>query len=261
MERDLLKAGYERYEAYGQWIKTQNLSDDTVRAYTCRVNHFLVFLATSGGDYSRALIDPYRRDDAIRDYQVYMRQSLKATANSLGSARLAIDHFFEFLGLGKCKVETPELPRELKALSKDEQDKFVRTLQKISSVRDRTIASLMFYSGLSALECTQLDMQDFVLAAQDWRIHVTGERQRTVVLNVQARVALNTYLEWRADMFGKCQSQSMFFDLQGNRMSTASVDLAIRRIGREAGLELTAEILHHTATSSLIRRNNALMKL
>lgn len=261
MERDLLKAGYERYEAYGQWIQTQNLSDDTVRSYTCRVNHYLVFLATSGRDYIQALTDAYRRDEAVSDYQVYMRQSLKATANSVASAMLAIDHFYEFLGIGRSSVAAPSTAAlELKALSLDSQEKFIRAIHRIESVRDKALASLIFYTGLSALECAQMDVYDFALAPHDWRIKVNGERQRTVVLNVQARVALNAYLQWRADTFGDCKEKALFLDLQGMRLSGASVDLAVRRIGREAGIELTAEVLAHTACTNLIR-GTALTKL
>jgi len=52
---------------------------------------------------------------------------------------------------------------------------------------------------------------------------------------------------------GEAQPSAVWLSRSGTRMSTRAIDLVIRRLAAEAGLELSAHVLRHTCVTNLIR--------
>ena len=60
-----------------------------------------------------------------------------------------IDNFYRLAGLGRPEVRREELPKAApRALEPGDQKRFLRTVERCPSARDRAIAVLFFYSGL-----------------------------------------------------------------------------------------------------------------
>lgn len=79
----------------------------------------------------------------------------------------AIDHFYEFLGLGKPTVRREELPQQAPgALSPEDQKRFLRAVERTASSRDQALALLLFYTGIRIGECVALDVDDLLLSAR-----------------------------------------------------------------------------------------------
>ena len=53
-------------------------------------------------------------------------------------------------------------------------------------------------------------------------------------------------------------SEAIFLNPQGLRMSTASIDLIVRKIGDSCGLQLSAHVLRHSCLTNLVRNGNDL---
>ena len=267
METDLLKAARAvnaRFLKYKVWLDKQPLSEHSKRAYRSRIDHFLVFLANHNGDYRDVLDDPQERDCAVRDYKGYLKRTLKMQPTSVNSALTAIDHFYQFLGLKRTKVKREDLPQLApKALTKDEQKRFVRAAERCRRPKDKAVAMLLFYSGVRIGECAALDVDDVSVTGRKNRVTVRsgkGDKFRQVPLHAEAVTALTDWLAKRAEKFkDKAIENALFVNPQGRRMSTASLDLIIRKIGRDCGLALSAHVLRHTLLTNLVRGKNDLV--
>ena len=68
-------------------------------------------------------------------------------------------------------------------------------------------------------------------------------------MNSACRKALDAWSQaWPAG-----EVEALWLSRQGTRMSSRAIDLVIRRLAKDAGLELSAHTLRHTAVTNLIR--------
>lgn len=264
METAVVKATYERYEKYLAWLKRQPLSEQTRRAYRSRINHFLGFLGESGEDI-RVLIDNEReREHVVREYKKYLKQKQRSQPSTVNAYLTAIDHFFQFFGLAPGKPLREDLPQEApRALTKDEQKRFLRSVAACRRSKDRAIASLLFFTGIRIGECVGLNANDVSVAGRRHRVIIRsgkGDRYREIPLNSEATEALR---DWLLERNKKSESleidNALFLNPQGKRLSTASVDLIVRKIGQSCGLELSSHVLRHTCLTNLVRNGNDLV--
>lgn len=264
MKIALLKASYDRYEKYLSWLKRQPLSDQTRRSYRCRINHFLGFLGSSGEDIRTLVQNERERSHVLREYKRHLKQELKSRPATVNAYLTAIDHFFQYQGVVPGKVAREDLPQEApRALSKEEQKRFLRAVVGCRRSKDRAIALLLFYTGMRIGECAALDEQDVSIAGRRYRVIVRngkGDRYREIPLNVEARDALREWLHDRNQKFeGKRTDEALFLNPQGKRLTTASLDLIVRKVGQSCGLVLSAHVLRHTCLTNLVRNGNDLV--
>jgi integrase/recombinase XerC len=87
-----------------------------------------------------------------------------------------------------------------------------------------------------------------------------GEKYRQIPLHTEAVEAVCEWLVERGKKFkDKPADNALFVNPQGRRISTASLDLIVRKIGRDCGIELSAHVLRHTFLTSLVRGRNDLV--
>jgi len=260
----LLKASYDRYEKYLSWLKRQPLSDQTRRAYRSRINHFLGFLGSSGEDIRTLVQNERERSHVLREYKRHLKQELKSRPATVNAYLTAIDHFFQYQGVVPGKVAREDLPQEApRALSKEDQKRLLRAVVGCRRSKDRAVALLLFYTGMRIGECAALDEQDVSIAGRRHRVIVRngkGDRYREIPLNAEAREALREWLHERNQKFdGKKIDEALFLNPQGKRLTTASLDLIVRKIGQGCGLMLSAHVLRHTCLTNLVRNGNDLV--
>ena len=124
------------------------------------------------------------------------------------------------------------------------------------------MALLLFRTGLRVGECSALDMGDVVMSARRGKVIVRqgkGETYREVPLNAEARKAQKGWLQERQRRFPGTDMSAFFLNRQGIRLSTRAIDLLVRKLGREAGLSLSAHILRHTCLTNLVRSGTDLV--
>lgn len=251
-------AGYEA------WLAKQPLSENTKRAYRTRAGQFLAWLAVTPAEYGDALSDAHARDYAVRDFKTHLKTVRKAKPSSVNLSLAAVDSLYRFLGIGRPEVKREELPAAApRALSPGEQKRFLRAVERSSSIRDRAIATLFFYSALRLEELAALDKNDLSISARKGRVTVRsgkGDAYREVALNAAVREALDGWLAERQARFGD-EDLALFVGREGKRLTTRAVDLVVRRLGEEAGLEapFSAHVLRHTCLINLVRNGNDLV--
>jgi site-specific recombinase XerD len=265
--RNLLEASLARYRKYQKWLERQPVSAQTRRAYLSRINGFLGFLGTSGEDLRRLVENEQERKHVIREFKRYLKQQIKVLPATVNANLTAIDHFFQFLGTQATKVDREDLPQEApRALSKAEQKAFLRAVSACRRPKDRAVALLFFYTGIRISECAGLDVDDVSVIGRKNRVVVRsgkGDRYREIPLHLEARDSIKTWLDERTKKSEKFKgtkiSPALFLNPQGKRLSTASLDLIVRKIGKTCGLDLSAHVLRHSCLTNLVRNGNDLV--
>lgn len=266
----LLEASFARFQKYEKWLQRQPLSAQTRRAYRSRINGFLGFLGESGEDLMALVASEQERKFVLQKYKRQLKQEFKLSPASVNANLTALDHFFQFLGTSTTKIAREDLPQEApRALDKKEQQAFLRSVACCRRNKDRAIGLLLFYSGIRISECAALDVDDVSVIGRKNRVLVRdgkGGRFREIPLHSEARDAVKTWMDERTKKFddnekskGKKTSDALFLNPQGQRMSTASIDLIVRKIGNGCGLDLSAHVLRHTCLTNLVRNGNDLV--
>ena len=268
--RDLLKAANERYEKYLKWLQRQPVSDQTRRAYRSRINAFLGFLGTSGEDIRTMVTNDGERSHVLRTYKRYLKQEARLLPSSVNANLTAIDHFLQYLGAAATKIAREDLPQEApRALNKGEQQLFLRNVAACRRTKDQAVALLLFYSGIRISECANLNVDDVSVLGRKNRVVIRsgkGERYREIPLHADARDAIKAWLIERTKKFDEGEKfkrikidDALFLNPQGRRLSTASIDLIVRKIGKSCGLDLSAHVLRHSCLTNLVRNGNDLI--
>lgn len=204
------------------------------------------------------------RVHVLREYKRYLKQELESSPATVNAYLTAIDHFFQFLGAKPGKVSREDLPQEApRALTKEEQKRFLRAVVGCRRSKDRAVATLLFYTGIRIGECAALKEHDVSVVGRKNRVIIRngkGDRYREIPLNAEAKEALSEWISERNEKFDdKKIDEALFLNPQGKGLSTASLDLIVRKIGQSCGLSVSAHVLRHTCLTNLVRNGNDLV--
>ncbi|HEY9869920.1 MAG TPA: tyrosine-type recombinase/integrase [Candidatus Obscuribacterales bacterium] len=256
MNADLLKSLYAQFVQYEAWLGKQKLSEHTKRAYKSRLNHFLVFLATATTDYSDVLHDSRARTRAVEGYKHYLLDELDASPNSINTTLSSIDHFYKFLGFETTGATREESQKGApQALTAEELNRFLHAVQRTESSKQRLLALLLLRTGIRIGECAALNVDDVAVDQPQPTITIRSQRKnrsRIISLEESTAAALREWLTDRAYRHRKSNDRALFLNPQGKRISTAGLDLMLRKLGRQAGLQISAEVLRQTCLMTLL---------
>ena len=100
--------------------------------------------------------------------------------------------------------------------------------------RNRAMILVLLDTGVRRTELVSLDLADLDLEAQRLRVlHGKGNKQRVVRFGTRAKEAVEDYLE----RFRGRKSGPLFLSHHGTRMSSHSVLIFLRRLGKVGGVE------------------------
>ncbi|MBX9686259.1 MAG: tyrosine-type recombinase/integrase [Candidatus Obscuribacterales bacterium] len=264
MKTTSLKAPDSPLEKYASWLKRQPLSDHTARAYRSRIKRFLAFLDASGEVLESLLNNDRELAHVLKNYKRHLKQVDKSSPATVNAHLTAIDHYLQFLGSKAPEIPREDLPQEAPvALEKEEEYRLLRSVAACRRSMDRAVVLLMCHSGIRIGECAALDVDDVFVVGRKRKLIVRngkGDFYREIPLNNDAAEAV---LEWLTDRKtkyeGKDADRALFVNPQGKRLSTASLDLIVRKVGQACGLVLSAHTLRHTLLTKLIRSGNDLV--
>src|SRR5438270_192608 len=240
--------------AYDTWLDRQPLAAKTRVAYRFQVHQYGAYLAQCSPTVDDPLRTPFARDYAVRDYKTYLKTERQAKPTSVNLALAAIDHFHQFLGNDRPQVLRESLPAQApRALKPEEQKALLRAIERTSSVRDKAIAQLLFYTAVRLGECAALNLDDMRISPRKGVIIIRsgkGDTYREVPLNAEVREALRKWRQERIKHSPQLSNPALFLNLKGERLSTRAIDLVIRQLGQAASLELSAHVLRHTCLTN-----------
>jgi integrase/recombinase XerC len=251
------------FSDYKIWLSKQPLSVHTRRAYRTQVRQFCVYLDQADSEYGDPLKDEHARNYAVRDYKSYLKTVRKRKPATVNSALAAIDNFYRFLQMSPADVKREDLPQQApRALTEDEQKRFLRAVERSPSIRDQAIALLLFYTGLRIGECAALNQDDVLISARKGTVIVRqGKRDsyREIPLNVNVRKALDAWIINRKELFPAIENEAFFLNRRGGPLSARAIDMVLRKLSAEADVNLSAHVLRHTCITNLVRNGTDLV--
>ena len=252
-------AGYER------WVSGLPLAERTRREYLRWVRVFCGWLADGidrqavGAD---PLVDRRARDYAARDFKRFLKLERALGPASVDLALAAVDHLYGHLGLERANVRREEFPRVApRALDRDEQRRLLRAIER-AGVRDRALVVLLLFTALRISEVVALDVDDLRISPRKGIVVVrSGKRDsyREVPLNALARQVLTEWLEQRKQLDVDGGERALWISRAHTRLSARAADASVRRVAKDAGLELSAHVLRHTCLTNLVRQGEDLV--
>lgn len=242
-------------DAYIAWLATQPLAANTRRTYATRVGQYLAWLEGYSCEAGDPLVDSHARTYAVRDYKRHLARHRKLATATINLTLAALDHFSRYLGLAPAEVRREELPSLApKALTEDDQRRFLRAVERAATPRDAAICLLALYAALRLSELHALDVDDLAISARKGQATIRtskGEIGRQVPLNAEVRRAVEAWQAHRTEL--DPNTTALFVSHRGRRLSTRAIDQAIRKIAAEAGLDLSSHVLRHTCLTRLVR--------
>jgi site-specific recombinase XerD len=228
-------------DAYTEWLVKQPISSNTARAYRSRVKHFLVFLHYADLSDRLPLDEPSGLRDAMQSYLAFLKLSNKQ-GSTVNANINALNSFFQFLGIqpATCVRERCH-PKTAKILTLDEQERFLKTVQR-QYARDKALALILFYTGLRIGDCAKLEMQNIGPGAA----RIVLEGAVTIILNQETMLALRAWLEERKVLVGAGPVTGLWLTKKRTRLTMAGIAWVIERIGWQSGLIVSAEVLRRT---------------
>lgn len=204
--------------------------------------------------------------DAIRAFLSYLRD--KNYCKSTSARKLAtLRSFYKFL-VRRAYVESNPVasirtPKQDKRLPKFLDVAEINRLLSIPDTktllggRDRSMLEMLYSTGMRVSELVALNVDDIDLGASTIRIRGKGKKQRMVPVGPGAVKALINYLDLRrADSkTGTFDTEAMFINKHGQRLSTRSVRRKLDKYLLEAGLamSISPHTLRHSFATHMLR--------
>ncbi len=118
------------------------------------------------------------------------------------------------------------------------------------NIRDKAMFELFYSSGLRLTELVSIDLADLDIAESEIRVIGRGKKSRLVPVGKQAITALSKWLNFRVD-FVKEQTQALFLNRQGRRISQRSVQLRLKQWAKVQDVDFNVhpQMLRHSFAS------------
>lgn len=264
----------------------KNASDHTVRNYTIDLNSFKYHLEKEMLShapvedlpekicYVGKYADRWNGNDSHISMATISKQHIRsflANLNEEGKNKRTIVRrmsslrsFFKY-ALGQKVIsadptegmETPKLDKRIPtSISYDQVQRLIEQPDTSAYLgfRDRVIMELLYSSGLRVSELVGLNRQDLDLANLIIKLRGKGKKERIVPITKNAAEWLTAYLqhaERHLDTdghLGQVDSNAVFLNKNGTRLTLRSVDRNFRKYLKESGLasNITPHTIRHT---------------
>lgn len=235
------------------------LNRGTARAYREDLLDFSRWFAETNGES----LEPHLVTSIdLKEYQSHMilNRGLKpATVNRRMAAIRAWMRWCQEQGLIENLPRWPKRAAQVqhapKALSKREQERFLRAVEKEGNRRDVALIGLMLFAGLRVGEAARVRVSDVSISDRKGKVSITGKgmKHREVPLGFDAR---NMVRDWLNHQAQHAQQEWLFPGQNGGHISARAVQHMIKKYAWQARIEpqkITPHVLRHTFATNLLR--------
>jgi len=184
------------------------------------------------------------------------------TGRSLQRALSSIRMFYEFLITNKNvttnpakKIRAPKTVTKLPGfLDVDTTEQLLnRESNNSLIVRDKAMFELFYSSGLRLSELVAINIIDLDLNESEIRVTGKGNKTRVLPVGKYAIKAITAWLEFRVD-FIKDETDALFLNRQGRRISQRSVQLRLKQWAKVQNVDLNVHphMLRHSFASHML---------
>lgn len=242
----------------------KNASLNTRHSYERDLDEFLQYVARyqadclEGGIFVLERLNPL----VLRCYLnvLFQKNGASSIARKLSCLRSFFKYFVKkgLLTQNPAKViHSPKVPKKLpKYLNVDEVNAMMAAnfSEKKFGKRDRAMLEFLYSSGLRVSELVSLDIDHVDLEAGLVRVIGKGNKERIVPVGEKALAALREYLGERRHLGLVRETNSLFLNKNGTRLSVRSVQRLIVELTGRIGLnkEVTPHTLRHSFATHLL---------
>ncbi len=216
------------------------------------------FGRTTTGGYCRALSIALRRMvrlcpryDDIKKLILWMHERNYSYSHIVNTS-LAIEHFTAYKG-NPVKLGRPKKPRKIIKDTMTESE-ISRIIAGTEDIRQKSIISLLAYSGIRNQELCNLKLEDVNLGANEIRV-LGGKNTKDRIVNNSSECT-NTLIEYLKQHM-RSNGEFLFTTLKNReQLATGDVRKIVRRARERAGLEkrIFPHLFRHSLAVNLLKR-------
>lgn len=193
----------------------------------------------------------------LREYQSHMLTVRGLKPATINRRMSAIKSWLRWANSTGCIQEIPRFPRGVaepkmapKALTKKEDARLLRLIERASNPRDTALVALMRFAGLRVGEAIRTRVVDIEISDRKGRVVVRsgkGTKRRTVPLGMEARHRIRPWMS-------SAVNEWLFPGRNKRHLSARAAQDMISKYAYLARIEnITPHVLRHTFATRLIR--------
>jgi integrase/recombinase XerD len=239
----------------------RGLSANTLISYREDLNTYADFLKS----HAIESLSKTNKNDIV-NFMLYEKDK-GLSANSVARRLAAIKVFYRFLLRERILkndptslIDSPKLWKKIpETLSFNEVDTLLNqpNIRDKQGLRDKAILEVMYATGMRVSEVVNLKKDNVNLDIGFLRCIGKGNKERVIPLGKKAIQSINKYLESsRSRFLGKQESEYLFLNRFGKKISRQTLWKIIRRYAREANIRkpIRPHILRHSFATHLLER-------
>ena len=240
----------------------KRLNEKTIKAYTIDLNQYLEFITTT--EINQKIINEYIHY-LNKKYLKYKTIKRKIASVKAFYSYLEYEEIIDYSPFNKIKTKKKEPKLLPKTIQKDYIDKIIHLLlkdlknsktefQKKISLRNITLISVMFSTGIRVSELCNIKLKDIDLLEKKLKIFGKGSKERILYLGNSNVVQLcQMYLTYN----NTCKKNEYFFLNKFNKkLSEQTVRILLKKIESELELSthITPHMFRHTFATTLLEK-------
>lgn len=240
----------------------KRLNEKTIKAYTIDLNQYLEFITTT--EINQKIINEYIHY-LNKKYLKYKTIKRKIASVKAFYSYLEYEEIIDYSPFNKIKTKIKEPKLLPKIIQKDYIDKIIHLLlkdlknsktefQKKISLRNITLISVMFSTGIRVSELCNIKLKDIDLLEKKLKIFGKGSKERILYLGNSNVVQLcQMYLTYN----NTCKKNEYFFLNKFNKkLSEQTVRILLKKIESELELSthITPHMFRHTFATTLLEK-------
>jgi len=229
------------------------LTPKTLKEYASDLKHFLEWYKGSPLVVDQIMCIEDVELSTLMGYRDYSKNVLQLKPATINRRLITLKRFFKWAAAESKIGYDPSKP--LKFIPEDkvsprrmttrEEEAFLSAIEHGSSLRDQTILTLMFHTGLRTMEVCNLEPIDIELGKRSGQLTVRADKrngQRKIPLNMTCVILLKKYME------GLSPDSPYLFPSEktSDRLTERALRHLIKKVMTSAGLEgLSSHDLRH----------------
>lgn len=250
-----IEEAVKRYLEYVE--KELNYSPLTKINYENDLNNYMDFLKIKGFNYLNM------NKDKVMDYLKYL-DNLEYQNKSISRILSSIRSFYNYLIEIKLlennifkRIKNPKTIKKLpNYLSIVEIENILVTIEENDKVniRNKCLFELIYSTGLRVSEVSNLKLNDIEYSEKSIRILGKGNKERIVYFGDYAKNLLNKYMKFRKEFLKKGETNYLFVNNNGDKLSRQSIEYIIDKIMKNSKTnhKISPHTLRHTYATHLL---------